>query len=168
MATRNVWIPSGRAKPGATWRIATKVRIISPDTTSSVKARATCDTTSALRVRCRAGPSLLDRPPSLSARRSAPRTSRRQRDRTTYRSAPRSRMVKSSTVRSMPISSTRGSSAGPSSQHTERGFGERQADCAAGKGQQDAFGQQHRARDARDWRRAPRASRAPAAVPRRG
>ena len=112
IARTNVWTSSGRVKPGSTCRIAMNVRIISPETISSVSASATCPTTSALRVRCRPGASLADRPPSLSAvmlglpnRRTANRPNR----------TPLSTemdSVKSRTVASMPMSSTRGSSAG--------------------------------------------------------
>ena len=112
IAMTNVWTSSGRVKPGSTCRIATNVRIISPETISNVRANATCPTTSALRVRCRPGASLADRPPSLSAvmlglpnRRTANRPN----------STPLSTEtdnVNSKTVTSIPMSSTRGSSAG--------------------------------------------------------
>ena len=64
---RNVCTSSAAREAGSTCRMATNVRIISPETISSVSASATCATTSALRVRCRPGASLADRPPSLSA-----------------------------------------------------------------------------------------------------
>ena len=112
MASRNVWIASGCVKPGCTWRMATKVRTINPDTINSVSANAICETTRALRVRCRPGASLPVRPPSLSELIfGVPNFSTATRPNSAPLTAETAR-VKPNTVASTAISSTRGISAG--------------------------------------------------------
>ena len=66
--TRSVSTCAGSVKPGSTWRIAWKVRIIRPEATSRTTASATSTTTSVLRARCRALPALDERPPSFKRR----------------------------------------------------------------------------------------------------
>ena len=149
IARTNVWTSSGRVNPGSTCRIATNVRIISPETISNVSASATCPTTSALRVRCRPGASLADRPPSLSAvMLGLPESQdgkQAEQDAAQHRDTDR---VNSRTVASMPMSSTRGSSAGAIVRSSAGGgLGQRHADRAARECQHHALRQQ-RARDA--------------------
>ena len=157
----------GRVKPGSTCRIAMKVRIISPETISSVSANATCPTTSALRVRCRAGrvarrsAAFLERRQCSGSRTCARQTRRRSRPLSTEMAS-----VKSNTMGSMPISSTRGSSAGAihrSSSNARPARAPRRARRPRGPARRSPTAA--RARCGRGSRRAPRASRAPDGVP---
>ena len=112
IAMRKVCTSSGRVKPGFTSRKAMNVRIIRPETISSIRASATWPTTSALRARCRPGPSLEDRPPSLSAETPGAPNFRTAKRPNTIPLATEMARVKNNTVGSRPISSTRGSSTG--------------------------------------------------------
>ncbi len=64
---RTVCSEAAEVKPGSTACSARSVRIISPALTSSTKASASCATTSVLRARWRARPSVNVRPASRAA-----------------------------------------------------------------------------------------------------